>query len=123
MDQNRYCIKLELVTIRSTHLIMRTIFVAALVLSLILVQTATAQKVFVQTGFEEFALGNPPKDWEVIGDQFEVTNDTVKTDKKSLGILGGANDDRVSVPIETENPIISVEFWVYITGGGAFFQF
>jgi hypothetical protein len=102
---------------------MRTIFVAALVLSLILVQTATAQKVFVQTGFEEFALGNPPKDWEVIGDQFEVTNDTVKTDKKSLGILGGVNDDRVSVPIETENPIISVEFWVYITGGGRSFNF
>ena len=92
-------------------------------MSLILVQTATAQKVFVQTGFEEFALGNPPKDWEVIGDQFEVTNDTVKTDKKSLGILGGVNDDRVSVPIETENPIISVEFWVYITGGGRSFNF
>lgn len=123
MDQNRYRIKLELVTIRSTHLIMQTIFVVALVLSLILVQTVTAQKVFVQTGFEEFALGNPPKDWEVIGDQFEVTNDTVKTDKKSLGILGGVNDDRVSVPIETENPIISVEFWVYITGGGRSFNF
>jgi hypothetical protein len=102
---------------------MQTIFVVALVLSLILVQTVTAQKVFVQTGFEEFALGNPPKDWEVIGDQFEVTNDTVKTDKKSLGILGGVNDDRVSVPIETENPIISVEFWVYITGGGRSFNF
>ena len=123
MDQNQCRIKLKSVTMGTTHLVMRILLVAALVSSLFIVQTAIAKKVFVQTGFEEFALGNPPKDWEVIGGQFEVTNDTVKTDKKSLGILGGANDDRVSVPIETENPIISVEFWVYITGGGRSFNF
>lgn len=51
-----------------------------------------------------------------------MTGDTVKTDKKSLAILGGADGDGLGAPIETENPIISVEFWVYIEGGGRSFN-
>ena len=98
------------------------LLILAVVLTLALVKTATAQEVYVQTGFEEFATGNPPKDWEVIGGDFEVSGDTVKTDKKALAILGGADGDGLGVPIETENPIISVEFWVYIEGRWEVFQ-
>lgn len=123
MNQNQCCIKLESGTTRTTQLFMRITLVAALVSSLVLAQTAIAQEILVQTGFEEFTLGKPPNDWEAVGDKFEVTNEIVKTDKKSLGILGGANDERVSVAIETENPVISVEFWAYITGGGRSFNF
>ena len=94
----------------------------AVALTFVLVGSTDAQKVFVQTGFEEFPTGNPPKDWEVIGGDFEVSGDTVKTDKKALAILGGGDGDGLGVPIETENPIISVEFWVYIEGGGRSFN-
>ena len=94
----------------------------AVVLSFAVVKTTIAQEVYMQTGFEEFAVGNPPKDWEAIGGDFEISDDPVKTDKKALAILGGANGDGLGVPIETENPIISVEFWVYIEGGGRSFN-
>lgn len=91
-------------------------------LNLIIIEIAISQEVFLQTGFEEFAAGNPPKDWEVIGGDFEVSGDTVKTDKKALAILGGGDGDGLGIPIETDNPIISVEFWVYIEGGGRCFN-
>jgi len=93
------------------------------VLSFAGVKTTIAQEVYVQTGFEEFAVGNPPKDSEVIGGDFEISGDTVKTDKKALAILGGGDGDGLGVPIETENPIISVEFWIYIESGGRSFNF
>ena len=111
------------VTAETTHPIICVVLIVALVLSSFLAQTAIAQKVLVQTGFEKSTLGKPPENWEVQGDGFEVTNDTVKTDKKALAILGGANDDRVGIAIETDNPIISVEFWVYIESGGRSFNF
>ena len=93
-----------------------------ILLNFVIAKTAISQKVFAQTGFEEVAIGNLPKDWEVIGGDFEVSGDTVKTDKKALAILGGADGDGLGIPIETENPIISVEFWVYIEGGGRCFN-
>ncbi|RKU18228.1 hypothetical protein C6501_03010 [Candidatus Poribacteria bacterium] len=123
MDQNRCRIRLKSVVTRTTQLLMGSMFAIVLVLNFTSGQTAIAQKMLVQTGFEEFTVGKPPKDWEVRGDGFEVTNDTVKTDKKSLAILGGANDDRVGITIETDNPIVSVEFWVYIKSGGRSFNF
>ena len=94
----------------------------AVVLTFALAKPTDAQEVFVQTGFEEFTVGNLPKDWEVIGGDFEISGDTVKTDKKALAILGGADGDGLGISIETENPIISVEFWVYIEGGGRCFN-
>lgn len=99
--------------------ILRTL---AVVLSFAVVKTTIAQEVYMQTGFEEFAVGDPPPDWEAIGGDFEVTQDTVKTDKKALAILGGADGNGLGVPIETENPIISVEFWIYIESGGRSFN-
>lgn len=108
---------------KTFHFLLCFTSVAVLLLSAFIVQTAVAREVFLQTGFEKESLGKPPKDWDIRGDQFEVTDDVVKTDNKSLGILGGANDDRVGIPIETENPVISVEFWVYIKSGGRSFNF
>ena len=122
MNQNLYRIKLESARMRITHLILPFILVVAFVSNFCLAQTAIAQTILVQTGFEKFTLGASPTDWEVRGDQFQVTDDTVKTGDKSLGILGGANDDRVGVAIETENPVISVEFWAYIKGAGRSFN-
>ncbi len=84
--------------------------------------TAVAQEVYVRTGFEEFGVGDPPPDWEVTGGDYEVSRDMVKTDKKAFSILGGADGDGIGIPIETENPVISVEFWVFIEGGGRSFN-
>ena len=85
------------------------LLIVVIVLNLAIVKNRYFQEVFAQTGFEEFSVGNLPKDWEVIGGDFEVSGDTVKTDKKALAILGGGDGDGVGVPIETEDPIISVE--------------
>ena len=106
-----------------TCLVVHFMLCLTVILSITLIKTAAAQEVFARTGFEEFAVGNLPKDWEVIGGDFEVSGDTVKTDKKALAILGGGDGDGLGIPIETENPIISVEFWVYIEGGGRSFNF
>ena len=95
-----------------------SLLVIVVALNLVLGQITIAQEVYVQTGFEEFAVGDPPEDWEVTGGGFEVAKDPVKTDKKALAILGGANGDGLGVPIETDNPIISVEFWIYVESGG-----
>ena len=91
-------------------------------LNFAIVQVTSAQEVYVRTGFEEFAVGDPPDDWEMVGGDFEVTKDTVKTDKQALAILGGADGDGLAAPIETDNPIISVEFWLYIESGGRSFN-
>lgn len=107
----------------SKHLMLCIVLVAALVFSPFIVHTAIAQEVFVQNGFEKESLGKPPKDWEVVGKGFEVTDDEVKTDKKALAILQGANDDRVGYAIETKSSILSVEFWAYINSGGRSFNF
>lgn len=93
------------------------LLILAVLLNFATVEITVAQEVYVQTGFEEFAVGNPPDDWEMTGGDFEVTKDTVKTDKKALAILGGADGDGLAAPIETDNPIVSVEFWIYIEGG------
>lgn len=123
MNQNLYNTQSKIVGMKVTHLIMPFMLVVAFTATLFFAQTAIAQEVLVQTGFEEFTIGEPPTDWDVAGNQLQITGDTVKNGAKSLGILGGANDDRVGVAIETDNPVISVEFWVYIESGGRSFNF
>ena len=123
MKQKQCRIKSEPVIVKTTYPILYIVLVAVLLLSPIVEQTVIAREVFVQNGFEKESLGKPPKDWDVRGKGFEVTDDEVKTDKRALAILQGANDDRVGVAIETENPIITAEFWVYIKSGGRSFNF
>ena len=77
-----------------------------------------AAEILVQTSFEEFPTGKAPKDWEVKGKAAEVTTDKVKTNKKSLAVLGGADGDRTGVASETKESITSVEFWIYVKGEG-----
>ena len=122
MNRYPYPLKPESTGTITNHLITPILLVVCFVSSFFMGQTAIAQKILVQTGFEEFTLGAPPTDWVVGSEMFQVTDDTVKTDNKSLGILGGADNDYVGIAIETENPIISVEFWVYIKGAGRSFN-
>jgi len=77
-----------------------------------------AAEILMQTSFEEFPTGKAPKDWEVKGKAAEVATDKVKTGKKSLAVLGGADGDGTGVAIETKESITSVEFWIYVKGGG-----
>lgn len=122
MNPHRHRVEFQGVSTGMPTHFMRMIFAIAIVLSFVIVQITVAQEVFVQTGFEEFAVGDTPDDWEAIGGDFEVSRDTVKTDKNALAILGGADGDGLGIPIETDNPIISVEFWVYIEGGARSFN-
>lgn len=122
MINSLYQIKSKFKAIRYTNLIIPFLLLTTLVSSFILQETATADTVLLQTGFENFTVGEPPTDWEVRGNQMHVTDAAAKTGDKALGILGGANDDRVGVAIETENPVISVEFWVMIKGAGRSFN-
>ncbi len=98
------------------------LFVFSIITCLFFAQDAFTQTILVQTGFEEFPIGEPPTDWDFDGYQMLVTDDTVKTGDKALGILGGGNENRVGIAILTENPVISVEFWVYIKGEGRSFN-
>ena len=102
----------------NTKIVLGLTLILSFFLSFSLVFNARAQKILMETGFEEFTLNKPPKDWEATGGGFEVTDDMVKTDAKSLGVLGGAGNQYLGLPVETEEPIISVEFWVYIESGG-----
>lgn len=120
MFRKKCCIKAESVPNKSFR---RFMSMSLLVLCLMSVQAGIAAKILIQTGFEEFSDGKPPKDWEVRGEGFEVTKNTAKTDRQSLAILSGANDDYVGVFIETDNSVLSVEFWVYIESGGRSFNF
>lgn len=109
-------------SMRCNFSIFSLLLVTSIIICMFFVQTVVAQTVLVQTGFEEFDLGAAPTDWAVRGSQIVVSADTVKNGEKALGILG-ANDDNVGVAIETENPIISVEFWAYVKGAGRSFNF
>lgn len=120
MIQNRCLINAES---EMTISVVRFMALFLFLFCLIYAQMAVADDILIHTGFEEFSDGKLPKDWEVRGEGFEVTNKTAKTDRKSLAILSGANDDYVGTAIETDNPIISVEFWVYIQSGGRSFNF
>ena len=52
------------------------------------------------------------------GKAAEVATNKVKTGKKSLAVLGGADGDGTGVAIKTKESITSVEFWIYVKGGG-----
>ena len=123
MKQKQCRIKSVSMAQETNHLTLCIVLVAALVFSPLIVHTAIAQEVFVHNGFEKESLGKPPKDWDVRGKGFVVTDDEAKTDKKALAILQGANDDRVGFAIETKSSILSVEFWAYIKSGGRSFNF
>ena len=71
-----------------------------------------AAETLVQTSFKA------PKDCVVKGKPAEATTDVVKISKKSLAVLGGADGGGTDVPIETKKSITSVEFWIYVEGGG-----
>ena len=69
-----------------------------------------AAEILMQTSFEEFLAGKAPKDWKVKGKAAEVATNKVKTGKKSLAVLGGADGDGTGVAIKTKESITSVEF-------------
>lgn len=123
MFKNQVHIRNETSTARELYLVVGTMLIAFFILSLYATPMVIAREVFLQTGFERDTVGKPPTDWEVQAEMMEVSTEQVKTDNKSLAILGGANDDTIGVMIETDNPVISVEFWVYIMSGGRSFNF
>ena len=90
----------------------RLILVVTVVFSLTYVESTPAQKILKQTGFEDQAVGKKE-------DAFQASIDTVKTGKKSLTIFFDGQGRLLMLPykLETEKPIVSVEFWVYIERG------
>ena len=90
----------------------RFIATMAVVLSFICVQNVPAQKILVETGFENFVPGNKEN-------AFQVSTKTVKNGKKSLEIF--SEKERILYisghRLETDQPLVSVEFWVYIERG------
>lgn len=99
-------------SVRKQHFTQLLMFVAVVVLSFICVKTTPAQKILIETGFEDYAVGNK-------ADAFQASTDTVKTGKKSLTIFfEQQNQLHISgYKLETDEPIVSVEFWVYIERG------
>ena len=86
--------------------------VMAVILSFICTQSVSAQKILIQTGFEDYTAVNKE-------DAFQASTDPVKTGKKSLRIFFEAqNQLHISGhELETDESVVSVEFWVYIERG------
>ena len=91
-------------------------------LSLALAADAVAQKILIQDGFENHPLDKLDKHPLLKGLGFKITNKPVKTGKKSFAISGKALVHTYSIPIRTNEPITSVECWVYIEKGGRSFS-
>lgn len=90
----------------------RFVVAMAVVLSFICVQSVPAQKILVETGFENFV----PLDKE---NAFQVSTKTVKTGKQSLEIFfEPQNQLHISAhDFKTDESIVSLEFWVYVERG------
>lgn len=99
-------------TLSQRRFISPILFLAIVVLSLLFVIEAPAQKILIQTGFEDYTAVNKE-------DAFQASTDPVKTGKKSLGIFFEAqNQLHISGhELDTDEPVVSVEFWVYIERG------
>ena len=98
------------------------ILVAVIVLSFALSTEVMAQKMLLQTGFENDPLDGPDEQFKRFAEGLcgcKITSEFAKTGKKSLAILGNGLADIYSMSIrKTEESIISAEFWVYIEKGG-----
>lgn len=88
------------------------VVVVTVLLGFTCVRSVPAQKILKQTGFEDHAVGEKE-------DTFQASIDTVKTGKKSLAIFFKEQGRLRMLPykLETDEPIVSVEFWVYIERG------
>ncbi len=90
----------------------RFVVVMVVVLSCFYVQPATAEKILMETGFED--LVQPPAE-----SSFQPSIEIVKNGKRSLEIFF-EGDDRINIdghPLEANASIVSLECWVYIESG------
>ena len=95
--------------------------VAVAVLSFVPATEGVAQEILIQEGFEDHVLDGFSKVWvDFLG--LKITSDLAKTGKKSLAISGQTLMDSFGIPIKTSEPMISVEFWVYIEEDGRSFS-
>lgn len=102
----------QIAIVAKRYLVSGLILLLTVALSFIHVETTFAQKILKQTGFEDLAIGKE-------GDVFQASIDIVKTGKKSLAIFFKERGRAHMLPykLETDKPIVSVEFWVYIERG------
>lgn len=93
----------------TSHLVIIVVFA----LSSISVKGVSAQKVLSKTGFENYTAAHEKS-------PFQPAEDTVKTGKKSLMIFSDKLNElhEWARGLKTDNPIVSIEFWVYIQRGG-----
>lgn len=96
--------------------------IAVVVLSFTMATETVAQEILIQEGFEDHGFEDVGEFWiPFLG--LEITSDLAKIGKKSLAIYGNTLIDTYSIPMKTDELIISVEFWVYIEEGGRSFSF
>lgn len=90
----------------------RFVIVMAVILSFICVQSVSAQKILIETDFENHAQ---PREES----PFQPSTKTVKNGKKSLEIFSEPrNQLHISGhSLETNESIVSLEFWVYVEKG------
>ncbi len=90
----------------------RFVVAMAVVLSFICVQSVPAQKILIETGFEDHVQPNEES-------PFQPSTKTVKNGKQSLEIFfEPQNQLHISAhDFKTDEPIVSIEFWVYVERG------
>ena len=90
----------------------RFVVAMVIVLSFIYGQSVSAQKILMETGFEDHVQPNAES-------PFQPSTKTVKNGEKSLEIFSKVEHElHISGhPLETNASVVSLEFWVYIERG------
>lgn len=98
----------QIAIVAKRHLI---VFITV-VLSFICIQSVPARKILVETGFENYVQPHEES-------PFQLSTKPVKNGRKSLEIFSEMKDrlHKSRHDFETDEPIVSVEFWVYVEKG------
>ena len=94
-----------------------------MVVFMLIAASSYSADILLQTGFEDDTVGempaNPADAWASSGGGFEVADSPTKEGGKSLGLIGGAGDNELAVKLlETQETVVTAEFWIYIEGVG-----
>ena len=102
----------RIASVRKECCISHLVVVVVFVVSSICVKGVSAQKILSQTGFENYTAAHKKS-------PFQPSENTVKIGKKSLSIFSDKlNDFHLwARGLKTDNPIVSIEFWVYVERG------
>ena len=89
-----------------------------IIVSILLAANLSSGEILIQSGFEGDPIGDIPQGdtWQVSGGGFEVDSSHAKAGGQNLSALGGGGDQALGAAIQTQSPVITTEFWLFVDG-------